>query len=107
MLFRLFFLSHPIWGSLTLIFPLVGFLMAVMAVLFGRLQRGDPMPVKKFVLLTIVSLASVFEAFFESAPQLVCFLNMALNFSNVQLSASKIWSTGSATDHHLAWRADR
>ena len=72
-LFSLFYESHPIWGSLTIVFPLLGFLAALLAVLIGRIQRGDPMPCKKFVLLSIVALTSTFEAFFESGPQLVEF----------------------------------
>jgi hypothetical protein len=67
----LFFASHPIWGSLTIGFPVLGFVAAVLSVLIGRVRRGDPMSCKKFTFLSLVSLTSVFEAFFESGPQLV------------------------------------
>jgi len=69
--FSLFYHSHPIWGSLTIVFILLGFLAALLAVLIGRIQRGDPMPFKKCVLLSVVALTSTFEAFFESGPQMV------------------------------------
>jgi hypothetical protein len=63
---RLFYNSHSVWGTLTILFPLLAIFAVVSAVVGGRIQKGDPMSYK-----VIVSLASFFEAFFESGPQLV------------------------------------
>jgi hypothetical protein len=63
--------GHPIWGILTLLLPLWGLFMASMYVLIGKFQRGDPMTFGKFSILTLAILTTLFEALFESIPQLI------------------------------------
>ena len=63
--------NHPIWGSLTLILPFFAIGMASLYVAIGRCQRGDAMRFKKFCILSATILANLFEALFESGPQLI------------------------------------
>ena len=63
--------GHPIWGTLTILLPLFAIAVASIYVLVGKCQRGDPMTCLKFGILTVTILTQLFEALFESIPQLV------------------------------------
>lgn len=69
--FHLIHNGHPIWGILTILMPLFAIAMSALYVLIGKCQRGDPMSSVKFGLLTLTILTQLFEAFFESIPQLL------------------------------------
>jgi len=63
--------GHPIWGVLTLLLPILGLFMSFIYVGIGRCKRGDSMSLSKFTILSLAILTSLFEALFESMPQLV------------------------------------
>lgn len=63
--------NHPIWGVLTLSLPFFALIISGLYVMVGRCQRGDPMSPKKFCILTVFTLTQLFEALFESIPQLI------------------------------------
>ncbi len=63
--------NHPVWGSLTILLPFLGLLAALVSTIIGKIKRGTDLPAKKFALLTITSLTLLYEALFESLPQLV------------------------------------
>ena len=68
---HLIYSGHPIWGWLTLLLPFIGLCSASIYVLCGKCRRGDPMSLPKFCILCLASLTNLFEAFFESIPQIV------------------------------------
>ena len=77
--FHLIHNGHPIWGILTILMPLFAIAMSALYVLIGKCQRGDPMSSVKFGLLTLTILTQLFEAFFESIPQLLLQCTRSIN----------------------------
>ena len=63
--------GHPFWGTLTCLFPVASIIASLLYVGIGRCQRGDPMSCKKFICLSYTIFNRFFEAFIESAPEIV------------------------------------
>jgi len=73
--------GHGYAGLATGVWVVIGWGVAVGAVLTGRCRTGDPMPCGKYALLAMVIHADIVGAFVESGPELV--VQMVLVWSGV------------------------
>ena len=75
-------IGHVYWGTMTLLFPLNAVFCSCFSTLIARWRHGNPtMSALKFSLLSLKNLATIFEGFFESGPELI--LQMILIFHGV------------------------